>query len=285
MKGSIFMNAEKKKNNQITVHPRERLDLNEFFALLTYRCNAQCNFCIESRVHENKFLSHEDFVRALIFAKEHDLPNFFLHGGEPTVHPNIVNFAKMAKGEAFKVQMFTNGINFNKLRELDGIVDEINISYRGKQSLRFRQSEWTSHLSLQVLVTESSFPTLNELIEFVQYARETTGMIVDVNTLNPVNQDAYNDQYVSYLEEMFLELPDDAIFCTSNKATFELNGTNVRLGNKNLNPGHIKYSMSPDGVIHDRFARKLDLIKKDSYMESQLMKSQEKVQRLREVIF
>ena len=47
-------------------------------------------------------------------------------------------------------------------------------------------------------------------------------------------------QYVSYLEELFLKIPIDDIFCTSNKATFILpDGTRARLGNKSLNPNHI----------------------------------------------
>lgn len=274
-----------KKNNKITSHPRELLNLNEFFALLTYCCNAKCKHCIENRVHENIYLSEDDFEKAIMFAKEHDLPNFFLHGGEPTIHPNIVKFAKMARDAGLSVQMFTNGIKYDTIRELDGIADEINVSYRNDDSLKFHQSEWSTHLTLQVLATETEFPTLKALLEFVDRAREITGMVVDVNTLNPVNQSAYDNQYVPYLEELFLSMPDDKIFCTSNKATFQLNGINVRLGNKNLNPGHVKYSMSPDGIINERFTRNFDIIKKSPYLETLLMRSQSKLERLKSVTF
>ncbi len=272
------------KNNAITMHPRERLDLNEFFALLTYRCNANCPFCIEAQVNKGGDLSEENFVRALAFAHEHDLPNFFLHGGEPTVHPKIVHFARLAKEAGFNLEMFTNGINFARIQELDGLLDELKISYRGDYSLRFHQDEWHTHLSLEVLATEAEFPTLDALLDFLRYARETTGMTVYVNTLNPVNQDAYNKQYISYLEDMFMALPEEKIFCTSNKATFKLpDGTNARLGNKNLNPGHAKYSMSPEGEIRDRFKRNLGSIRKDPELEAKLKLSQEKVERLRAV--
>lgn len=272
------------RNNKITMHPREQLDLNEFFVLLTYRCNGNCPFCIESNVHEQSDLSDLNFDKALEYAREHDLPNLFLHGGEPSVHHSIVSFAQKAKDAGFTVQMFTNGIDFETLKKLDGIMDEIKVSYRGDYSLRFHQEEWSTHLALEILATESMFPSLESLLNFVQYARDTTGMKVYVNTLNPVNQNAYDNQYVSYLEDLFLEIPDDEIFCTSNKATFKLpDGTNARLGNKNLNPGHVKYSMSPDGKIRDRFERKLDLIHKDPDMERKLSMSLDKVLRLRSV--
>lgn len=272
------------KNNAITMHPRERLDLNEFFTLLTYRCNGNCPFCIESEVNKKRDLTEEDFVKALTFAQTHDLPNFFLHGGEPTVHPRIVDFARMVKEQGLTLKMFTNGIKFDKIRELDGLLDELKVSYRGDYSLRFYQPEWKTHIVLEVLATEGMFPTLDSLLEFIEYARKKTGATVFVNTLNPVNQYSYDRQYVPYLEELFLATPEDEIYCWSNKATFMLpDGTNVRLGNKNLNPGHAKYSMSPDGTIHDRFTRHLEMIRKNPDMEARLEKTKEKVMLLRSV--
>ena len=142
--------------------------------------------------------------RAIDFSIEKGLTSIFLHGGEPTVHPHVVNFAEKAKKDGFLVKMFTNGINFNRVKELDGIVDDITISYRDSSSLRYIQSEWETRLTLQILVTEADFPTLASLKRFVASAKET-GMNVRVNTLNPVNQYAYDNQCVPYLEEMFLK--------------------------------------------------------------------------------
>ena len=176
--------------------------------------------------------------------------------------------------------MFTNGINFNRLKELDGIVDDITISYRDSSSLRYNQSEWETKLTLQVLVTESDFPTLASLKRFVVSAKET-GMNVRVNTLNPVNQYAYDHQCVSYLEEMFLNLPDEVIVCASNKVMFDAGGFRVRMSNKSLNPGHIKYSMDPTGKIHCRFERHFENIVKNPEIEEQLEKAEIKLNRLR----
>ena len=50
----------------------------------------------------------------------------FLHGGEPSIHPNVVDFAKTAKENGFLVKMFTNGIAKNRIKKLDGILDEID---------------------------------------------------------------------------------------------------------------------------------------------------------------
>ncbi len=81
-------------------------------------------------------MSKENFISSVNFAKEHGLCNFFLHGGEPTMHPDIVDFARIAKNAGLTVKMFTNGKKVEVLRQLDGIVDEFKISYRGSESMQ-----------------------------------------------------------------------------------------------------------------------------------------------------
>lgn len=268
----------------IAKHPRELHDLQEFFCLLTRQCNNNCTFCIEREVHTGGFINEKNFISAVSFAKEHGLNNFFLHGGEPTMHPDIVRFAHIAKATGLTVKMFTNGKKFEVLRQLDGIVDEIKISYRGTESMQFFQSEWKTKLALEVLVTEKEFPTLDSLLRFLAYARKTTGMNVYANTMNPVNQGSYDNQYVSYFEELFLDIPIDDIFCTSNKATFMLSdGTRARLGNKSLNPNHTKFSMTPDGVIHDHFERHFEMINHNPDLDAKLSLGSEKLELLKKL--
>ena len=268
----------------IPVHTREKHDLQEFFCLLTKRCNSKCDFCIEKEVNTGGFLSWKDFKKSVEFAKEHELNNFFLHGGEPTMHPDIVKFAKYAKSEGLTVKMFSNGILYNVLKELDGIVDEIKISYRGEISLRYKQSEWNTKLYLGILATEREFPTEEDLLSFVKYARDLTGMEVYVNTMNPVNQGSYDNQMVSYLEERFLTLPESEIFSSYHKAGFYLtDGTRVRMGNKSMNPGHPKYSMSPDGSIHDHFEHDINKITHDESLDEKLQAGRVRLQKLREL--
>ena len=271
-----------KKINQsygIITNEREIIDLAELFVLLTYQCNGNCPYCIERKIGEKGFMSEENFDKALAFAKEKGLNTIFLHGGEPTVHPNVVKFAQKAKDVGFTVKMFTNGILHNRVKELDGIVDEITISYRDKNSLSFKQEDFKSKLTLQVLVTEEIFPTFDNLKEFLNEAK-MTGMYIRINTLNPVNQWAYDHQYVSYLEDYFLNLPDDEILCASNKAMFWIDGIGVRMSNKSLNPGHLKYSMTPKGVIQTKFERFLDEIVKNKELEKKLQPARDKLNRI-----
>ena len=54
----------------IRKHPRELHDLQEFFCLLTKQCNSNCEFCIERKVHTGGFMSKENFISSVNFAKE-----------------------------------------------------------------------------------------------------------------------------------------------------------------------------------------------------------------------
>lgn len=274
-------NVFRNEKSGIVPHPREVLDLRELFILLTYQCNGNCAFCIEKRVHDKGFLSEENFSRALDFAREKELTTIFLHGGEPSIHPKVVEFAQMAKNAGFLVKMFTNGIARKRIEKLDGILDELIISYRGNYSLEYKQSDWKTPLTLQVLVTETEFPTLESLITFLKEAQKT-GMFIRVNTLNPINQYSYDNQYVSYLEELFLQLPDEQILCASNKAMFRIEGFGIRMTNKSLNPAHLKYSMTPYGKIQSNFERHFEEIVKNPKMEELLQAAEEKLKRLRE---
>ena len=264
----------------IITHPREIMDLRELFVILTYSCNGNCEYCIERNVHQKGMISDENFEKAITFAKEKGLTTIFLHGGEPSMHPNIVSYAKKAKDAGFLVKMFTNGIAIDKIRQLDGILDEIIFSYRGKYSLH-NQEGWKTPLSLQVLVTQDEFPTLEDLRAFI-VEKSATSMKLRIHTLNPVNQYSYEHQYVSYLEDMFMELPDDEIFCASNKVMLAYEGVGIRLTNKSLNPSHLKYSMTPSGEIQTNFKRHFEEIVKNDTMETLLQKSYEKLMRLRE---
>lgn len=178
----------------------------------------------------------------------------YLHGGEATVHKEVVQYAELAKAEGFQVNMFTNGIRQDVLEQLDGIVDEIRFSYEpGLDFMLKEQTAWKSRIKLYLMATIESYPTQEDLMKVVNQALGL-GMGVKVRTLNPVNPYAYKYQFVPYLHKHLLEMPEEEIFCDGNKAAYRMeNGVIVRLGNMQLNPGHLKYNVDPDGVLHSRF--------------------------------
>lgn len=238
----------------IVPHPLEVEDLRQIYFLLTYACNKACPYCIEPNVHSGKYMGEEAFVTAMKIAKELDFKILYLHGGEATVHHDVVKYAKLAKEEGFMVNMFTNGIRQDVIKQLDGIVDEIRFSYEpGLEFMLREQAGWKSRIKLYIMATTEAYPTKESLMKVVDKALDL-GMGVKVRTLNPVNPYAYKYQFVPYLHQHLLDMPEEQIICDGNKAAYRMdNGVIVRLGNMQLNPGHLKYSVDPDGVLHTRF--------------------------------
>ena len=111
------------------------------------------------------------------------------------------------------------------------------------------------------------------------------GMGVKVRTLNPVNPYAYKYQFVPYLHQHLLDMPEEQIICDGNKAAYRMdNGVIVRLGNMQLNPGHLKYSVDPDGVMHTRFTHSdKDLIVPEHEIEAEKTLFQPLIERLRKM--
>ena len=252
---------------------------------ITYACNKACPYCIEPQVHSGKYMNEKRFITAMEIAKKLDFKTLYLHGGEPTVHRNVVKYAKLAKKEGFHVNMFTNGIRQDILEQLDGIVDEIRFSY--EPSLEFmlkNQSAWKSRIKLYIMATVESYPTEYSLMKIVDQAINL-GMGVKVRTLNPVNPYAYKFQFVPYLHRHLLEMPEEEIFCNGNKAAYRMNnGVIVRLGNMQLNPGHLKYNVDPDGVLHSRFTHSnKDLIVPEHAIEAEKTLFRPLIERLRNI--
>lgn len=81
--------------------------------LLNNYCNLQCPYCFANEViqQDKHNMSFTDFVYVLNFLKKSRDPNVRLIGGEPTLHPNFLDFVDIvAQDELFKhLHIFTNG--------------------------------------------------------------------------------------------------------------------------------------------------------------------------------
>ncbi len=279
------MSKREKLKCGIAPHPLEIEDLRQIYFLVTYACNKACPYCIEPNVHKGQYMTEEAFVNAMDIASALDFTQLYLHGGEPTVHPNVVKLAELAKERGFNVRIFSNGIRMDILKKLDGIVDEIRFSYEpGLEFMLMPQSQWKSRIKLYTIATLESYPTEDRLMSVVNAALNL-GMGVKVRTLSPSNPYAYLHQFVPYLHNKLFEISEKDIICDGNKAAYRMkNGVIVRLGNMQLNPGHLKFNVDPDGILHSRFNHSdKDKIVLNHEIEAQKNLFQPLIERLRAI--
>ena len=121
--------SEKRAKNINHNSPMWRTEL-----ILTDRCNFSCAYCRGLREDCRGDISKEDGFKTIdIWCKDH-LKNIRFSGGEPTLHPNLIDFVKRAKsGGVERIAVSTNGSAklFYYLELVDEGVNDFSISLDG----------------------------------------------------------------------------------------------------------------------------------------------------------
>lgn len=99
--------------------------------LLTTRCNRSCPYCFAksemSRSSSDSLLSWENLIYIADFLKASDQWNVSLLGGEPTVHPECVDFILYLLERGLNVTVFTNGmLSPSRLQEFEHHLTEVS---------------------------------------------------------------------------------------------------------------------------------------------------------------
>lgn len=115
---------------------------------ITSKCNLNCKHCYNSEKYNKNYgsdLTYENCVKLISILKENNCKFISLLGGEPLLHPNIMEILKLCKKNDIKVAITTNGLNLSNttiknitessvshiLISLDGGDSETNDNIRG----------------------------------------------------------------------------------------------------------------------------------------------------------
>lgn len=103
---------------------------------LSYDCNNHCTFCLDSNAHDGTMRSTMDIKVQIIEGRKKGADRLILSGGEPTMHPNFLDFVRLGRRAGYrKVQTVTNGRMFKYPDFLDTAakngLNEITFSLHG----------------------------------------------------------------------------------------------------------------------------------------------------------
>ena len=80
---------------------------------LTAQCNNRCTFCLDSDAHNGTNVSSMAVKAQIIDGKKRGATRLILSGGEPTIHPNYVEFIALGRRLDYRrIQTVTNGRMF-----------------------------------------------------------------------------------------------------------------------------------------------------------------------------
>lgn len=103
---------------------------------LTYDCNDHCVFCLDAHAHNGTNRNRDEIKKQILDGRRKGAQRLILSGGEPTIHPNFVDFVRLGRMAGYeKIQTVTNGRMFSYPRflkaSLDAGLDEITFSIHG----------------------------------------------------------------------------------------------------------------------------------------------------------
>jgi MoaA/NifB/PqqE/SkfB family radical SAM enzyme len=85
---------------------------------ITNVCNKKCVYCFASDTlneYGKTYMDDETYENALIYLVRSGISQARLLGGEPTLHPNFINFVCLALDENLDIMLFSNGLMSDKV--------------------------------------------------------------------------------------------------------------------------------------------------------------------------
>lgn len=154
---------------------------------LSYDCNNHCTFCLDSNAHDGTMRATQDIKVQIVEGRKRGSNRLILSGGEPTMHPNFLDFVKLGKMAGYpKIQTVTNGRMFRYPEFLNKAADN------GLHEITFSLHGHTAKLHDALVGTPGAFV---EEVAGLRAALDSGRFIVNVDIV-------INKQNVKHLPEM-----------------------------------------------------------------------------------
>lgn len=98
------------------------------YLLITNRCNLWCSMCIRGKQYESD-MDYNQFIQ-LMSTKKYYETELVITGGEPTLHPQFIEFVKHASEHFKKVLIATNGTTnyyIDELKNINNLMFQISL--------------------------------------------------------------------------------------------------------------------------------------------------------------
>ncbi|MEG2117427.1 MAG: radical SAM protein, partial [Clostridia bacterium] len=154
---------------------------------ITNVCNLSCRFCPKTK-RKPQMMSVENFQK-VIFAIDNLTDYVYFHVlGEPTIHPDLAEFVKIANAKNKKITITTNGTNLSVLSD---ILES--------------QPLYKVNISLQAVGGNDGIDVQNYMKNTLEFAQNATekGVIVVLRLWNEGSEFNRNNEIIAEIESRF----------------------------------------------------------------------------------
>jgi radical SAM protein with 4Fe4S-binding SPASM domain len=105
--------------------------LRELKLEITERCNSRCSFCHQNFGEKRRrgMMDSDLALRCIKWASDEGVKYIRFTGGEPTLHPGLEHFCRVAAEHGLKVVINTNGLgSFAKLKRISHAINILKVS-------------------------------------------------------------------------------------------------------------------------------------------------------------
>ena len=230
----------------------KNVKLNNLCMLVTDKCNFKCPWCVnEGFVNKRKvFMTKEVFLKGLEWAKNNGKKGIVLNGGEPTLHPDLQEFALLAKNYGLGVYLFTNYSFPDVVKKLDlsGALDKITISYYNQKELP-KQKDFKTNIWLSTLVWRNRFKSLDDFDRYID-SKRNLGLTLFFQTLKDGTEWARENKTVDFLEKIFDKTDDKGLY--NKKEAILYKNCIIKFNNKEA-IDYPRHNMTMYGEIRNNF--------------------------------
>jgi len=148
-------------------------------------CPLSCIHCsANSNMKAKEYISLEDIYSIVENAMDNNVETFFISGGEPLLHPNILEIVKFIKSKNIKPIIYSSGCLAD---EDSGDIEEINISFlnnlkkNGLDSIVFSLFSLVDDVHNNKTQTKNSFSILKRTLTNTKKTFENTEVKVELS--------------------------------------------------------------------------------------------------------
>ena len=162
---------------------------------ITGLCNNNCLFCLDGERPDKYHKKKEEIKKEIHAAREQGCTKLILSGGDPTIHPNIIEFVKYASELGFsKIQVITNGRMFASKRFTKDIIES------GLHEVTFSIHGFNSEIHDGLTQVPGSFKQIKQGVKNV---RETDSkMIINTDTCVTQKNYIYMPKIIKYIVDV-----------------------------------------------------------------------------------
>lgn len=161
---------------------------------LTAQCNNRCTFCLDSDAHNGTNISPMTIKAQIIDGRKKGATRLILSGGEPTIHPNFVEFIGLGRRMNYRrIQTVTNGRMFSYKPFLHKCLDA------GLQEITFSVHGPNARLHDALVGVRGAF---EQEVQGIQNALEDGRPIVNIDMV--INK--MNVKHITEMMDMFIDM-------------------------------------------------------------------------------